>query len=180
MLGFRRKLNEDPELVKLLCTRFVPVAVDHEVERRNDAEGKLYLNVAGKAVSNSVFAFDPSGKVLFQRLGDEIYQKFAPALEAAVKEYQPAKALAAVRAGDVGHMADQIAHDALRYGPAELHAQAEPQALDIVGVVALQRKAAQQHDAAPVLGNAFQSSPEVEFDALADTSVAKAGQPLPE
>ena len=94
MLGFRVKLNNDPELVKLLCTRFVPVAVDHEVERRNDAEGELYRKAAGKAVSNSVFAFDPSGKLLFQRLGGEIYQKFAPALEAAIKDYQTAKAAA--------------------------------------------------------------------------------------
>ena len=94
MLGFRVKLNKDPELVKLLCTRFVPVAVDHEIERRKDAEGDLYRKVAGKAVSNSVFAFDPSGKLLFQRLGGDIYQKFVPALEAAIKDYQPAKATA--------------------------------------------------------------------------------------
>ncbi|OAI40489.1 hypothetical protein AYO40_00720 [Planctomycetaceae bacterium SCGC AG-212-D15] len=91
MLGFRVKLNNDPELVRLLCTRFIPVAVDHEVERRKDAEGELYRKVAGKAVSNSVFAFDPSGKLLFQRLGGDIYQKFVPALEAAIKDYQPAK-----------------------------------------------------------------------------------------
>ena len=43
MLGFRAKLNNDPELVKLLSTRFVPVAVDHEIERRKDAEGELYV-----------------------------------------------------------------------------------------------------------------------------------------
>ena len=95
MLGFRAKLNNDPELVKLLGTRFVAVAVDHEVERRKDAEGDLYRKVAGKAVSNSVFAFDPSGKLLFQRLGGDIYQKFVPALEEAIKDYQPAKAAAA-------------------------------------------------------------------------------------
>ena len=92
MLGFRAKLNKDPELVNLICTRFVPVAVDHEVERRKDAEGELYRKVAGKAVSNSVFAFDPSGKLLFQRLGGQIYEKYVPALEAAIKDYQPAKA----------------------------------------------------------------------------------------
>ena len=40
--GFRVKLNKDPELVNLIRTRFVPVAVDHEVERRKDAEGDLY------------------------------------------------------------------------------------------------------------------------------------------
>jgi hypothetical protein len=91
-LGFRAKLNSDPELVKLISTRFVPVAVDHEIERRKDAEGELYRKVAGKAVSNSVFAFDPSGKLLFQRLGGEIYQKYVPALQAAIKDYQPAKA----------------------------------------------------------------------------------------
>jgi hypothetical protein len=90
--GFREKLNKDPELVSLICTRFVPVAVDHEIERRKDAEGELYRKVAGKAVSNSVFAFDPSGKLLFQRLGGEIYQKYNAALEAAIKDYQPAKA----------------------------------------------------------------------------------------
>ena len=94
MLGFRAKLNSDPELVRLISTRFVPVAVDHEIERRKDAEGELYRKVAGKAVSNSVFAFDPSGKLLFQRLGGQIYQKFSPALLAAIKDYQPAKATA--------------------------------------------------------------------------------------
>ncbi len=78
--------------MNLIRTRFVPVAVDHEVERRKDAEGELYRKVAGKAVSNSVFAFDPSGKLLFQRLGGDIYQKFVPALDAAIKDYQPAKA----------------------------------------------------------------------------------------
>jgi hypothetical protein len=66
--------------------------VDHEVERRKDAEGELYRKVAGNAVSNSVFAFDPSGKRLFQRLGGQIYEKYVPALEAVIKDYQPAKA----------------------------------------------------------------------------------------
>ena len=92
MLGFRAKLNSDPELVKLISTRFIPVAVDHEIERRRDAEGELYRKVAGKSVSNSVFAFDPSGKLLFQRLGGEIYQKYNSALAAAIKDYEPAKA----------------------------------------------------------------------------------------
>ena len=92
MLGFRAKLNKDPELVNLIRTCFVAVAVDHEVERRKDAEGELYRKVAGKAVSNSVFAFDPSGKRLFQRLGGEIYQKYVPALQAVIKDYRPAKA----------------------------------------------------------------------------------------
>lgn len=92
MLGFREKLNKDPELVNLLCTRFVPVGVDHEIERRQDSEGDLYRKVAGKAVSNSVFVFDPSGKRLFQRLGGEIYQNYNAALKTMVESYQPAKA----------------------------------------------------------------------------------------
>jgi hypothetical protein len=92
VLGFRAKLNNEPELVELIRTRFVAVAVDHEVERRKDSEGELYRKVAGKAVSNSLFAFDPSGKVLFQRLGGQIYQKFVPALKAAIKDYKPARA----------------------------------------------------------------------------------------
>ncbi|MSQ92971.1 MAG: hypothetical protein EXR98_00275 [Gemmataceae bacterium] len=92
MLGFRAKLNSDLDLVKLISTQFIPVAVDHEIERRKDAEGELYRKVAGKAVSNSVFAFDPSGKLLFQRLGGEIYQKYNPALAAVIADYQPAKA----------------------------------------------------------------------------------------
>lgn len=94
MLGFRAKLKNDPALVNLICTRFIPVAVDHEIERRKDAEGELYRKAAGNAVSNSVFAFDPSGKLLFQRLGGQIYEKYVPALEAAIKDYQPAKAVA--------------------------------------------------------------------------------------
>ena len=79
-------------MVNLIRTRFVPVAVDHEVQRRKDDEGELYRKVAGDAVSNSVFAFDPSGKLLFQRVGGQIYEKYVPALEAAIKDYQPAKA----------------------------------------------------------------------------------------
>jgi hypothetical protein len=47
VLGFREKLNKDPELVRLISTRFVPVAVDHEIERRKDAEGELYRKAAG-------------------------------------------------------------------------------------------------------------------------------------
>lgn len=82
-------------MVKLISTRFVPVAVDHEIERRKDAEGELYRKAAGKAVSNSVFVFDPSGKRLFQRLGGEIYQQYNAALAASIKDYQPAKADAA-------------------------------------------------------------------------------------
>jgi hypothetical protein len=50
--------------------------------------------VAGKAVSNSVFAFDPGGKLSFKRLGGDIYQKYNPALKAAIKDYKPAKATA--------------------------------------------------------------------------------------
>ena len=95
MLGFREKLNKDPELVDLLGKHFVPVGVDHEIERRKDAEGDLYRKVAGKAVSNSVFVFDPSGKLLFQRLGGEIYQNYNAALKALLKDYQPAKAAVA-------------------------------------------------------------------------------------
>jgi hypothetical protein len=92
VLGFRAKLNADPALVNLITTRFIPVAVDHEVERRKDAEGDLYRKVAGNTVSNSVYAFDPSGKLLFQRLGGQIYEKYVPELAAAIKDYQPVKA----------------------------------------------------------------------------------------
>lgn len=95
MLGFRRKLNEYPELVRLIRNRFVAVAVDHEVERRKDGEGVLYRKVAAGRVSNCVFAFDPSGNLFFERIGDDIYKKFAPALEAALNDFRPAKAFKA-------------------------------------------------------------------------------------
>jgi hypothetical protein len=95
VLGFREKLNKDPELVGLLCKHFIPVGVDHEIERRKDAEGDLYRKVAGKAVSNSVFVFNPGGKLLFQRLGGEIYQNYNAALKAVIKNYEPARAAAA-------------------------------------------------------------------------------------
>ncbi len=106
MLGFRRKLNEDRELVKLIRARFVPVAVDHEVQYRKDAEGALYRKVAGKAISNSVFVFDPSGKTLFQRSGNGIYEKFAPAMEASIKNYRPAKVIS----GEVPAGSDRDEH----------------------------------------------------------------------
>ena len=92
MLGFRAKLNSDPELVKLLSTRFIPVAVDHEIERRKDAEGELYRKVGGQGRLEQRVRFRPERQALFQRLGGEIYQKYNPALLAVLKDYQPAKA----------------------------------------------------------------------------------------
>ena len=58
-------------MLRLLRTRFVPVAVDQHIHRRlQDAEGKLFAKVlkqAGQGLdggSQGVFCFTPDGKLL--------------------------------------------------------------------------------------------------------------------
>ena len=62
---------QDAELVKVLSTRFVPVAVDQHIHRlRKDAEGELFAKVlkqAGRGLdgySQGVYLFTPDGKLL--------------------------------------------------------------------------------------------------------------------
>lgn len=86
----------DPQVVKLLNTRFVPVAVDQHVHRRlKDAEGELFAGVlkqAGRGLggtSQGNYLFSPAGKLLafantadaghVRRLMDTALKKFDPA-----------------------------------------------------------------------------------------------------
>jgi hypothetical protein len=62
----------NPEIVKLLQTRFIPVAIDQAYQRRQkDAEGEFYRKIAGqsprnnfKATTQGLYAADASGTLL--------------------------------------------------------------------------------------------------------------------
>jgi hypothetical protein len=67
----RVSILSDPEIVRLLKTRFVPVAVDqHDHRRRKDAEGELFAKIvrqAGRSTdgySQGFYLFTPQGKLL--------------------------------------------------------------------------------------------------------------------
>jgi hypothetical protein len=92
----RVSILSDPEIVKLLKTRFVPVAVDqHDHRRRQDAEGEFFAKVirqAGRGTdgySQGFYLFTPQGKLLqFDNTlsADRMKQMLARAL----KEFDPA------------------------------------------------------------------------------------------
>jgi hypothetical protein len=67
----RVTILSDPDIVRLLKTKFVPVAVDqHDHRRRRDAEGKFFADIleqAGRGLdgySQGFYIFTPSGKLL--------------------------------------------------------------------------------------------------------------------
>jgi hypothetical protein len=67
----RVSILSDPEIVKLLKTRFVPVAVDqHDHRRRQDIEGELFAKIVRQAgrgtdgYSQGFYFFMPQGKLL--------------------------------------------------------------------------------------------------------------------
>lgn len=86
---------QDAELVKVLSTKFVPVAIDQHIHRqRKDEEGDLFAKVlkqAGRGLdgySQGVYLFTPDGKLLafantadaagVKRLTDVALKKFDP------------------------------------------------------------------------------------------------------
>ena len=86
----------DPEIVKMLQTRFVPVAIDQAYQRRQqDAEGRFYRKIAGqgprnnfKATTQGIYIATPAGKLIafnnnhgsekIRRLMTEALEKLKP------------------------------------------------------------------------------------------------------
>lgn len=68
----RESTFADPEIVKLLKTRFIPVAIDQAYQRRQqDSEGEFYRRIAGQGPRNNFegttqgfYIATPSGKLL--------------------------------------------------------------------------------------------------------------------
>jgi hypothetical protein len=85
----------DPEVIKLLSTRFVPVAIDQHVHRvLKDAEGELFAKVlkqAGRGLggtSQGNYLFAPDGKLLaFANTADAAHVKRL--METALKKLDP-------------------------------------------------------------------------------------------
>jgi hypothetical protein len=85
----------DAEVVKLLTTRFVPVAVDQHIHRvRKDPEGELFgqvLKQAGRGLdgyAQGVYLFTPEGKLLaFANTADA--GRVKRLLETALKQFDP-------------------------------------------------------------------------------------------
>ncbi len=107
----------DPEIVKLLQTRFVPVAIDQAYQRRQqDAEGRFYRKIAGqgprsnfKATTQGIYIATPAGKLLVynnNRGPEKIRRLMKQSLES-------------VRAADLKRDATPIARGKLdaRYNP---------------------------------------------------------------
>ena len=102
----RVSILSDPEIVNLLKTRFVPVAVDqHDHRQRKDAEGKLFAKIVRQAgrgtdgYAQGFYLFSPQGKLLefantlsadqMKRLLASALKKFDPAGEAPKFEQGP-------------------------------------------------------------------------------------------
>jgi hypothetical protein len=92
---------QDPVVLKLLATRFVPVAVDQHIHRTlKDAEGALFARIlrqAGRGLggtSQGNYLFSPDGKLLaFANTADAAHVRRL--LEAALQKFDPATAPAA-------------------------------------------------------------------------------------
>lgn len=86
----------DPEIVKLLQTRFVPVALDQAYQRRQkDAEGDFYRRIAGqsprndfKGTTQGFYAASPAGDLLFYN-NNRDQEKVQRLLEKALAGYKP-------------------------------------------------------------------------------------------
>ena len=86
----------DPEIVKLLQTRFVPVAIDQAYQRRQqDAEGNFYRKIAGQGPRNNfqgttqgIYIAAPDGRLMVynNNRGPERIRKF---LKQALVDYKP-------------------------------------------------------------------------------------------
>ena len=79
----------DPEVVELLRTRFIPVAVDnHHVEKRRDPEGDFYRKIARR---QGEYICAPDGKLLGST-NTHSADHLKGLLRKALKDYQPADA----------------------------------------------------------------------------------------
>ena len=79
----------DPEVVELLRTRFIPVAVDnHHIEKQKDPEGDFYRKVARR---QGEYICTPEGKLLGST-NTHSADHLKGLLRKALKDYQPADA----------------------------------------------------------------------------------------
>lgn len=89
----------DPEIVKMLQTRFVPVALDQAYQRRQkDAEGDFYRRIAGQGPRNNFqgttqgfYAASAAGDLLFYN-NNRDPNKVQRLMEKALSGYQPPEA----------------------------------------------------------------------------------------
>ena len=103
----RESTFADAEIVKLLQTKFVPVAIDQAYQRRQkDAEGEFYRKIAGQGprsnfngTTQGLYAASPDGKLFFynNNRGPERVRKL---LQQTLTDYRPAKT-AQVKTGPV-------------------------------------------------------------------------------
>ncbi len=88
----RESTFRDPEIVRLLKSRFIPVAIDQAYQRRQkDAEGEFYRKIAGQGPRNNfqgttqgLYLATASGKFLGfnnNRSGDRIRRRMTKALD---------------------------------------------------------------------------------------------------
>jgi len=100
----RESTFADPEIVKLLQTKFIPVAIDQAYQRRQkDPEGEFYRKLAGqgprsnsRSTTQGLYAAAPDGKLLFynNNRGPERVQRL---LKQALADYQPSNVTAVKR-----------------------------------------------------------------------------------
>ena len=94
----RESTFADPQIVKLLQTRFIPVAIDQAYQRRQqDNEGRFYQQIAnqgprkvGVGTTQGLYTADASGRLLGfsnHRGGDRVLQM----LQGALQKHQPPK-----------------------------------------------------------------------------------------
>ncbi|SVC18168.1 uncharacterized protein METZ01_LOCUS271022, partial [marine metagenome] len=97
----RESTFADPAIVKLLQTRFIPVAIDQACQRRQkDNEGKFYQKIAnqgprkvGRGTTQGLYTADASGKLLAftNNRGSQRVQRM---IQTALAKHQPAKVAA--------------------------------------------------------------------------------------
>ena len=97
----RESTFADPVIVKLLQTRFIPVAIDQAYQRRQkDNEGKFYQKIAnqgprkvGRGTTQGLYTADASGKLLAftNNRGSQRVQRM---IQTALAKYRPVKVAA--------------------------------------------------------------------------------------
>jgi len=97
----RESTFADPAIVKLLQTRFIPVAIDQAYQRRQkDNEGKFYQKIAnqgprkvGRGTTQGLYTADASGKLLAftNNRGSQRVQRM---IQTALSKYRPVKVAA--------------------------------------------------------------------------------------
>jgi len=97
----RESTFADPAIVKLLQTRFIPVAIDQAYQRRqNDNEGKFYQKIAnqgprkiGRGTTQGLYTADASGRLL-AFTNNRGATRVLGMMNGALKKHRPVKAAA--------------------------------------------------------------------------------------